>query len=109
MAERLICSHCHIPEIFQFSQLFNFFLLFLGTSLCVIIWMKLPKEGGDGVLHLLRNRGADCEAEVEGEQVDVGAQLVAQTANLGQSHYEQTVDMCTFETVITGREGQSDV
>ena len=87
MAERLICSHCHIPEIFQFSQLFNFFLLFhCFTSLCVIIWMKLPKEGGDGVLHLLRNRGADREAEVEGEQVDVGAQLVAQTANLGQNH-----------------------
>ena len=107
MAERLICSHCHIPETFQFSQ--KKILLFLGTSLCVIIWMKLPKEGGDGVLHLLRNRGADCEAEVEGEQVDVGAQLVAQTANLGQNHYEQTVDMCTFETVITGREGQSDV
>ena len=49
--------------------------------------MKLPKEGGDGVLHLLRNRGADCEAEVEGEQVDVGAQLVAQTANLGQKNH----------------------
>ena len=82
----------------------------MGTLLqCVIILMELPKEGGDGVLHLLRNRGADREAEVEGEQVDVGAQLVAQTANLGQNHYEQTVDMCTFETVITGREGQSDV
>ena len=88
---------------------------------------KLPEEGGDSVLHLLGNGRADGEAEAEGDQVDVGAQLVAQSANLdadllpnlttstgfvAQSGLDARVfalDHCTFETVITGRVGQSDL
>ena len=43
---------------------------------------KLPEEGGDSVLHLLWDCRADGEAETEGDQVDVGAQLVAQPSHL---------------------------
>ena len=52
--------------------------LALWTGRC----KKLPEEGGDSVLHLLGDRRADGEAEAEGDQVDVGAQLVAQPPHL---------------------------
>ena len=52
--------------------------LALWTGRC----KKLPEEGGDSVLHLPWDGRADGEAEAEGDQVDVGAQLVAQPPHL---------------------------
>ena len=49
-----------------------------GIKLC----KKLPEEGGDSVLHLPGDGRADGEAEAEGDQVDVGAQLVPQSSHL---------------------------
>ena len=52
--------------------------------MCIIIKVEysgqckdLPEKGGDGVLHLLGDGRADGEAETEGDQVNVGAQLIA--------------------------------
>ena len=71
------------------------------TNLKTIRCKKLPEEGGDGVLHLLGNGRADGEAEAEGDQVDVGAQLVAQSANLD-------ADLLPNLTTPTGCVAQSD-